>query len=133
MKNKIILSIISATVLIMFFSLVAASAPYAYMNGTLAGNNVMYFFVYANDITNGFAVPLITTSFFLLVFISSIMMQLRFSTRIRPDTSMLAASFATFGWCVILEQQTGLLNPIYFFVSIGLTILSLVWVAMGSD
>lgn len=105
---------------------------YEYINGTLAGENVMYLFVYANQVTNGFAIPLITIMFFLIVLISSMMMQIRFTSRMRPEVSLLAASFATFGLAVILEQTTGLLSPVYFFITIGVTILSFMWVALGS-
>lgn len=106
---------------------------YPLINGTEAGSNVMYFFQYSNLVTGGFAVPMITVSFFLLVLISSMVMQLRFTSRMRPEVCFLAASFATLGFAVILEQGTGLLNPIYFFIIIGITILSLLWVALGSS
>ena len=106
---------------------------YPYLNGTLAGSNIMEIFVYANLVTNGFAVPLIVASFFLLILISGMIMQIRFTSRMRPEVSFLAASFATLGFATILEQQTGLLNPIYFFAIIGITILSLLWVTMSSN
>jgi len=105
---------------------------YPYINGTEAGNNVMYIFIYANSVTSGFAVPLFVVSFFLTILISSVLMQIRFTSRMRFEVSLLAASFATFGLAVILEQQTGLLNPVYFFITIGLTILSLLWVSLSS-
>jgi len=107
-------------------------APYPYVNGTLAGQNIMYFFIYANSITSGFAVPLIVVSFFLLVLLSSMLAQIRFSARLRPEVSILAASFSTLGLSVILEQGTGLLNPIYFIATIVATVLSLLWVALGN-
>lgn len=102
---------------------------YPMINGTEAGSNVMYLFRYSNEITNGFAMPLIVASFFLLILISSMMMQLRFSSRVRPDVAFLASSFATLGFATIMEQQTGLLNPLYFFIVIGLTIISVLWVS----
>jgi hypothetical protein len=106
---------------------------YPMINGTEIGGNLMLTFVYANSVTHGWAVPLITISFFILILISSAMMQLRFTSRMRFETSLLAASFATLGFATILEQQTGLLNPVYFFIIIGITILSLLWVALGES
>jgi hypothetical protein len=105
---------------------------YQYINGTEAGNNLMYIFIYANQVTEGFAVPMFVVSFFLVVLISSVLMQIRFTSRMRFEVSLLAASFSTLGLCVLLEQQTGLLNPVYFFISIALFIASLLWVSIGS-
>lgn len=104
---------------------------YEYINGTKVSGNILEIFVYANSVTNGFAIPMIVASFFLLVLISSMMMQLRFSSRVRPDVAFLASSFATLGFATIMEQQTGLLNPLYFFIIIGLTIISLLWVSVS--
>jgi hypothetical protein len=101
---------------------------YEYLNGTKTGSNILEIFIYANSVTHGFAVPAIVLSFFILVFVSSLMMQLRFAGRIRPEVSFLASSFATFGFAVILEQTTGLLNPVYFFLTIGATLLGMLWV-----
>jgi len=106
---------------------------YPLINGTEIGTNVMGIWSYANTVTNGFAIPLIVFSFFLIVLISSALAQIRFTSRMRFETSLLAASFATFGLSVILEQTTGLLSPVYFFITIGITILSLLWVAMSSN
>lgn len=103
------------------------------LNGTLAGSDLTYFFVYANDVTNGLFVLTMVISFFLIVSVGSMMAQLRFSGRIRPEVSMLAGSFSTLGFAVILEQRTGLLAPQYFFVLIALTILSAVWTFMSSE
>lgn len=100
------------------------------LNGSAMGSNVNYIFIYANEVTGGLFVPMTVLSFFLVVLISSLIMQLRFTSRIRPEVSFLASSFATFGFAIIFEQMTGLLAPIYFIVTIGLTILGFIWVAM---
>lgn len=109
------------------------SAPYPYMNGTLVGNNVMNIFVYANQVTSGYFMFFTVIAFFLVVLIASLVMQMRFTARIRPETSFAAACFATLGFAVILEQTTGVLNPIYFFVIVALTIMSVLWLVLSSD
>jgi hypothetical protein len=103
---------------------------YPVINSTYVGSNVMGIFVYANDVTKGFAVPLVVASFWIVLFLTSLLMQMRFASRIRPDVSFLASSFATLGFATILEQTTGLLNPLYFFLTIGLTIVGVLWVSM---
>jgi len=56
---------------------------------------------------------------------------MRFTTRVRPEFSLLASSFATLGWATIIEMRTGILSPVYFFVIIGILILSFIWVALS--
>jgi hypothetical protein len=106
---------------------------YENINGTLAGNNINYFFLYANSVTHGWFVLMMIISFFLIVLISSLVMQLRFTSRIRFEVSLLASSFATLGLATIIEQFSGLLEPFYFFILIGLTALSFIWVALSSE
>lgn len=106
---------------------------YESINGTLMGQDLMYLFVYANEVTSGFFGPLMVLSFFIIVFVSSMLMQYRFTTRIRPDTSLLAASFVTLGFATIIEQRTGIISPWFFVTIIGVTVLSAIWVFMGRD
>ena len=109
------------------------SMTYPEINGTLAGSNLGYLLVYANQVTLGFFGLFITFGFFLVVLLGSLFAQFRYSGRIRFETSLLASSFATFGWAVILEQYSGILSPIYFFIIVGILILSIIWVALSSD
>lgn len=106
---------------------------YPLINGTLAGDDISYFFVYANTVTNGKFGFFMVFGFFLVVLLGSLFAQFRFTARIRPDTSLLASSFATLGWATVLEMKTGILNPVYFFAIIGITILSIIWVALSDN
>ena len=107
-------------------------SQYPAMNGTLIGSNIMNSFVYANSVTHGMFSLMVVVSFFLVVLLASAIFQIRFTSRLRFETSLLAASFSTLGFAVILAQVNGLINPVYFFVLVGITILSFVWVAMSS-
>lgn len=106
---------------------------YEEINGTLLGNNLAYFFVYNNSITHGLFGLFMVIGFFLIVLIGSLFAQLRMTGRIRPEVSFLAGSFLTLGFATILEQYSGILNSIYFFILVGLTILSFIWVATSSE
>ena len=104
---------------------------YPSLNGTLVGSNLMELFVYANTVTNNLFGLFITIGFFFVVFLGSLLAQFRFTARIRPETSALASSFATLGWATILESYSGILSPVYFYVIIGVTVLSFIWVALS--
>jgi len=105
---------------------------YQELNGTAVGNNLMELMIYANTVTSNYFGLFLVVGFFLVTFIGSVFAQLRFGAReIKPQTSLLASSFATLGWATILEMYSGLLSPIYFFFLIGITILSILWVALG--
>lgn len=104
---------------------------YPYINGTLVGSDVTEMFVYANTVTGGWAVPMIVMTFFLTTLIVTMMMQLRFSSRIRPDVCFIAASFASLGFATILIQKSGLLNPTFFIITLSAFILSLIWAALS--
>ena len=105
---------------------------YPELNGTLVANNTAELFVYANLVTDGWFGLMITVSFFVVVLLGSLFMQLRMSGRIKPEVSFLASFFATFGWAIILEQYSGILNPIYFYWIVSGLILSLMWTAFSS-
>jgi tetrahydromethanopterin S-methyltransferase subunit B len=106
---------------------------YEYLNGTKVGSNLAELLVYANSVTNELFGLVITVAFFAVVLIASLMFQLRLTGRIRPETSLMASSFATLGWATILEMYSGILSPVYFFFIIGITILSILLVALSSD
>jgi len=111
------------------------SAPFNYTNGTLAGQNVMYFFQYANSVTGNLFVFFTVLAFFLVILISSIVMQIRFSGAegMRFDKSFLIASFSTLGFAILLSQISGLLPVSYFIVLIVLTIFSFIWMALSNE
>lgn len=109
------------------------AAPFPLMNGTLAGQDVTYFFVYANQVTGGLFVPVSYFAFFILVFVGSLLAQFRFSTRIRPETSFAAASFAALIYGLVLSQKNGLLNPIYIIITIGMLVISMIWLMLGDQ
>jgi hypothetical protein len=106
---------------------------YPAFNGTNMSTDITYIFSYANSVTHGSFVLMMVIAFFLIILISSFMMQLRFTARIRPETSLLAASFATLGFAIILSQTTGLLDAMYVFILLGITIVSFIWSAFGND
>ncbi len=104
---------------------------YPEINGTLAGDNLAYLMTYANQVTHNLFGIFMVAGFFLVVFIGSLFAQFRFTTRIKIETSVLASMFATLGWATILEMYSGILDPIYFFIIVSLTILSLIWTALA--
>lgn len=106
--------------------------PYPAMNGTLIGSNIMNSFLYANSVTHNFFSLLVVVAFFVVVLLSSLFMQIRLTSRVRFEVSLLAASFTTLGFATIMAQINGLISPVYFFFLIGITILSFIWVAMSS-
>lgn len=107
-------------------------ARYEYINGTLAGDNLAYFFVYANQVTHQLFGLFSVIFFFLVVLIGSMFAQLRTTGRLRPETSFFAASFVTSVFCFILMQYDGILKVEYMFVSIVLTIVGAIWVSLSS-
>ena len=106
---------------------------YEQINGTMMGSNLAYIFVYANQVTHQWFGFIMVLAFYLVVLLGSVFMQLRFTARIRAEVSFLASSFATLGFATILQQISGILSPVYFFMLIGITILSVLWVAISSN
>ena len=97
------------------------------INGTEAGSDLSYFLVYANQVTHNLFGLFMVISFFIVIFIGSIFMQLRFRNTVKPETSLLASSFATLGFATVLQSTVGILNPLYFFGLIGIFIMALIW------
>lgn len=106
---------------------------YESLNGTLMSQDLAYAIIYANQVTYGYFGLFIVIAFFLLVLISSLIMQQRFTSRIRFDVSLLASSFASLAFASILMERTGLLNYTPFFILLGITIASALWVILSSD
>jgi hypothetical protein len=107
--------------------------PYPSVNGTLAGQDLMYLFKYANDVTSGMFMPFIVLAFFIIVLASSLFLQFRYTGRIRWETSFAAACFAVLGFAVIIEQRTGLLSTTYFLIIVLATIISVVALILSPD
>lgn len=108
-------------------------APYPVLNGTLVSNDLTYLMVYANSVTSGWFVPIMVIVFFLGVLITSLGLQFKYSSRIRPETSFVASCFATLAVAAVLEQRTGLLSPLYFIIIIAITCLSVLALIMSPD
>ena len=106
---------------------------YPAMNGTLIGSNIMNIFVYANQVTFGFFGVFMVLSFFLVVLLGSLFMQLRFTARMRPEVSFVASSFATLGFAVLAQQVSGILNGFYFLIIIAMTVISVIWLMMSNE
>ena len=109
------------------------SAPYPLVNGTLVNNDLSQLFVYANSVTDGMFMLFMTIAFFFIILIGSIVATIRTSARPRFELAFAAASFATFGFTMILSTVDGLINPLYLFISAGLTIIGVVWIFLSSD
>ena len=106
-----------------------ATGCWAVLNSTAMRDDLTYLFVYADQVTGGLATPLICASFFLVVFLGSLAIQWRSTGTMKVDTSLLAASFVTIGFELILMQK-GLVNGAIFGVTIALALLSFWWVAV---
>lgn len=89
--------------------------------------------IYVNDITGGYAMPLVLFGFFVVALLGSVFAQMRFKGTIRPDFSFASAAFVTFGLAVIMSLKNGLLNPVWLFLSIGLAVLGAVWLYLGRE
>ena len=109
------------------------SAPYPALNGTLMGSDITYLFIYLNSITDGLFVPVSVFSFWFIIFVGSMIMQQRFTARIRPEVSLAASFFAVFGYATILMTRNGLLDTIWYLLIIALMVISLIWVVTASD
>lgn len=109
------------------------AVPYGDINGTLLSNDIMYLFIYANNVTHNWFVIAMVVSFFLLIFISSLALQQRYTGRIRFETSFAAACFALLGFATLIEQRTGLLSPLVFMIIIVMTIISVIALFLSQD
>jgi hypothetical protein len=107
-------------------------APYPYMNGTKIGSDLGQLLVYGNSITDNMLGLYLMLSFFLIVFLASAISSFRFTGRIKLEVHFAAASFATFGFTVILSTVKDFLSPVYTLVSLGLVILGVVWILLSN-
>lgn len=106
---------------------------YPPINGTLLNSDLGYIFVYANQVTGGLAIPIILLAFFLVVFLGSLFMQMRMTTRMRPEVSYLAASFATLGFTTIMASIVGINLTFWLWVSIVMTFIGVLWVMLTAE
>jgi len=96
------------------------------------GDDLGQIFVYANSVTNGWAVLFILIAFYLIILIGGMFSQLQISGRIRPEVHFMTASFITLGLAVIMSTVNGLLAPIYLLALVGINILCLIWLMLTS-
>lgn len=127
--KKVIYSIFIS--LVSLISLV--SARYPELNGTKVGADLTETLCYADAVTNGWFSFTIIWAFFAVVLIASLFAQFRYTGRIRFETSLLASSFASIGWAVIITQKDCLSSPVSFYFLIGIFILSVIWSAMSYE
>lgn len=106
---------------------------YPGLDSVNASSDLSELLIYVNTLTGGTAIPAVLGSFFLILAIGGSFLQLRTTGRIRYDFAFAAASFATFGMAVIMSLKTGLLAPQYLFITLGLVILSAVWLYLSTD
>lgn len=111
---------------------------YPYLNDKIAnvsGNmssSLTYIFTYTDAITGGLSTTFICLALFMVAFIGSLIAQQRFTTNMRIETSLLAASFVTLGFEIILVQQN-LVDAWLLLSTIFITILSFIWVTFGTS
>lgn len=105
---------------------------YPAFNGSAMGDDLTYIFQYADLVTYGFSSMVICFAFFMIVLLVSLFSQQRFTGQIRFETSLLAASFVTLGFEVIMMQKS-LINGWFFAFTLAITILSFLWVALSSS
>lgn len=98
-----------------------------------ATDDISNLFIYVNELTLGRAVPAVLFAFFVVIALSSVFMQIRFKGESNFKFSFASASFATFGLAVLFSLKSGLLNPIYLITTIGLVIVSAIWLFMSSS
>jgi hypothetical protein len=106
---------------------------YESLNATQMGSNLAYIFVYANEVTNYWFGNLMVISFFIVVLLAGLFMQMRFKGYFRIDSSILVSLFVTLGFATIVEQYSGILEPTIFIILIGLTILAFLWNTMSDS
>jgi len=102
---------------------------YPSLNSTLMGN-LTYLFTYTDSVTGGWTTPFICLAFFLVVFLGSATTQWKSIGSVKVPSSLLAASFVTTGFELILMQKV---NNILLSVTLGITlaiaVLSFWWTA----
>lgn len=100
------------------------------VNATTDVSNIL---VYVNDITYGYAMPMVLLGFFIITMLGGFFAQLRFRGTGRIDFAFTVAGFTTFGLAVIMSSKNGLLNPVYLFISLGVSILGVIWLYLASE
>jgi hypothetical protein len=103
------------------------SAPYPGLDTVNASNDVTKILIYANDLTGGVLGPMILGAFFLIVLLAGYFYQIRTTGRGRFDVSFAVAGFTSFGFSLIMSLENGLLQPTYMFVTLGIAVISALW------
>lgn len=108
-------------------------AMYADLSTINASNDATQILVYANTLTGGILGPMILTAFFLIIMIGSYFAQIKFQGRARMEFSFTVAGFATFGFALLMSLENGLLNPMYIMISLGISIIGIIWLFFSSE
>jgi len=105
---------------------------YPAFNGTNMSEDLTYLFAYANQVTYGFATMFICSALFLVTFLASLFAQQRITGVMKPHTSLLAASFVTFGFELIMLQKH-ILSGWFFFLTCFVLFISFLWVVNSAQ
>jgi hypothetical protein len=106
---------------------------YPQINGTSMSTDVMEIFRYSNLVTFNLAGTFIVAAFFLVALFGTMFSQQKVTGRMNFPVSCLAASFLSLIFATLIEQTSGILSPATFFILIGATIFSFIWVAMSQE
>jgi len=89
--------------------------------------------IYTNDITGGSAMPIVLFAFFVISFLGSAFLNVRFRGVFRFDFCFAAAGFTTFGLACIMSLKNGLLNPFYLILSIIVAVIGVAILYLSSN
>lgn len=105
---------------------------FAGLDSVNATSDLSNLLIYTNEITGNAAMPGVLFAFYIVVMLAGYIMGIK-QGRERFPANFTVAGFATFGLAVIMSLKTGLLNPIYLVISLGLAILGVVWLYLSSE
>ena len=97
-----------------------------------ATNDTTQILIYANTITNGWLGPLILIAFFIIAFIGSYFVQMRFG-RAKFSHSFAAAAFISFGLAILMSSVNGLLGSSWVIITIAFVAISLLFLFFSTD
>ena len=106
---------------------------YAGIETVNATNDLTELLVYMNLVTGGAFMPSALFAFFMIILLSSVFSNLRFSGSSRFDISFAVAGFATFGLAVIMSSRDGLLNFIFLLISLVIAIIGVAWIYFNRE
>jgi len=89
--------------------------------------------IYTNNITNGMAMPMVLFAFFIIAFLGSAFLNVKFRGVFRFDFCFASAGFVTFGMACIMSLKNGLINPFYLILSIIVAVISVAILYLSSN